>query len=63
MKRKTSEIFCRTKTTQNKKQKTNLKKIQHRKLRKRTKWTSSNIRRGKPRCLLLIFISTDPHFE
>jgi hypothetical protein len=35
MKRKTNEIFCRTKTTtQNKKQKTNLKKIQHRKLKK-----------------------------
>jgi hypothetical protein len=36
-----------------------LKKIQHRKLKRWTTWTSPNIRRGKPRWLLLIFISTD----
>jgi hypothetical protein len=48
MKRKTNEIFCRTKTTtQNKKQKTNLKKIQHRKLKKPNKMDLIKYQKGE----------------
>jgi hypothetical protein len=48
MKRKTNEIFCRTKTTtQNKKQKTNLKKIQHRKLKKTNKMDLIKYQKGE----------------
>ena len=48
MKRKTNEIFCKTKTTtQNKKQKTNLKKIQHRKLKKPNKMDLIKYQKGE----------------